>query len=120
MKKVKNQNLWNIEMGSQESMNVLEWIIIRFQQRDRQDSQILNNDTFCRLPVVSAQAVIGTEKNPDAGKILNYDDNDYSQGYSQIKEAFRALTEDNILQPYISDDGFRSSNVSVEDVGYNL
>ena len=101
LKEVNNQNLWNIELGSHENMNVPIWIIIGFQQRDRQDSQNLNNDTFCRLPVVSAQCNIGTEKYPDAGILLNYDDDDYSQGYHQIKEAFRALTKDDILQPYI-------------------
>ena len=65
-------------------MNMPIWIIIGFQQQDRQDSQSLNNDRFCRLPVVSAQYIIGTEKDPDAGIILNYDDDDYSQGYHQI------------------------------------
>ena len=80
MKEVNNQNLWNFELGSQESMNVPIWIIIGFQQRDRQDSHNLNNDSFFRLPVVSAQAIIGTEKYPDAGILLNYDDDDYSQG----------------------------------------
>ena len=60
MKEVNNQDLWNLELGSQESMNVPPWIIIGFHQRDRQDSQNLNNDTFCRLTVVSAQCVIGT------------------------------------------------------------
>ena len=59
---------------------------------------------FCRLPVVSAPCIIGTEKYPDAGILLNYDDDDYSQGYHQIKEAFKALTKDDILQPYISED----------------
>ena len=96
------------------------WIIIGFQQQDRQDSQNLNNDTFCRLPVVSAQCVIGTEKYPDAGILLNYDDDDYSQGYHQNKEAFRALTKDDILQPYTSEEDFRTSNVRAADVGYNL
>ena len=67
MKQVNNQNVWNYELGSQENMNVPIWIIIGFQQQDRQDSQNLNNDTFCRLPVVSAQYIIGTEKYPDAG-----------------------------------------------------
>ena len=119
MKQVNNQNLWNFELGSQENMNVPIWIIIGFQQQDRQDSQDLNNDAFCRLPVVSAQCVIGTEKYPDAGILLNYDDDDYSQGYHQIKEAFRALTKDDILQPYITED-FRTSNVRAADVGYNL
>ena len=70
-------------------MNVPIWINIGFQQQDRQDSQNLNNDTFCRLPVVSAQCVFGTEKYPDAGILRNYDDDDYSQGYHQIKEAFK-------------------------------
>ena len=120
MKQVNNQNVWNFELGSQENMNVPVWIIIGFQQQDRQDSQNLNNDTFCRLPVVSAQCIIGTEKYPDAGILLNYDDDDYSQGYHQIKEAFKALTKDDILQPYISEDNFRTSNVAANDIGYNL
>ena len=102
MKQVNNQNVWNFELGSQENMNVSIWIIIGFQQQDRQDSQNLNNDTFCRLPVVSAQCIIGTEKYPDAGIILRYDDDDYSQGYHQNNQASKALTKDDILQPYIS------------------
>ena len=120
MKEVNNQNVWNFELGSQENMNVPFLIIIGFQQRDRQDSQNLNNDTFCRLPVVSAECIFGTEKYPDAGILLNFDDDDYSQGYHQIKEAFKALTKDNILQPYISDDNFTTSNAAANDVGYNL
>ena len=120
MKEVSNQNVWNFELGSHENMNVPIWINIGFQQRDRQDSQNLNNDTFCRLPVVSAQCIIGTEKYPDPGILLSYDDDDFSQGYHQIKEAFRALTKDDILQPYISEADFRRSNVAVNDIGYNL
>ena len=76
MKQVNNQNVWNYELGSQENMNVPIWTIIGFQQQDREDSQNLNNDTFCRLPVVSAQCIIRTEKYPDAGILLNYDDDD--------------------------------------------
>ena len=120
MKQVNNQNVWNFELGSQQNMNVPIWIFIGFQQQGRQDSQNLNNDTFCRIPVVSAQCIIGTEKYPDAGILLNNDDDDYSPGYHQIKEAFRALTKDDILQPYISEADFRSSNAAANDVGYNL
>ena len=80
----------------------------------------MNNDNFCSLPVVSAQCVTGTEKYPDACKLLNYADDDYSQGYHQYKEAFKALTKDDILQPYISEEDFRSSNAAANDVGYNL
>ena len=101
-------------------MKVPIWINIGFQQQDRQDSQSLNNDTFCRLPLVSAQCIIGTEKYPDAGILLNYDDKDYAQGYHQIKQAFKALTKDDILEPYITAEDFRSSNVAAKVVGYNL
>ena len=120
MQEVNNQNVCNFEIGSHENMNVPISIIIGFQQRDRQDSQNLNNDTFCRLPVVSAQCIIGVEKYPDVAILLNYDDDDYSQGYHQIKEAFRAWTKDDILQPYISEADFRISNVAANDIGYNL
>ena len=120
IKAVRNQNLWNFERGSQESMNVPKWIILGFQQRDRQDSQNLKKDTFRRLPVVSAQCNIGTEKYPDAGNFLIYDADDYSKAYGQIKEASRALTTDDVLKPYVSDVDFKSSNVRADDAGYKL
>ena len=119
-KEVNIQNLWNFELGSHENMKVPILIITGFQQRDRQDSQNLDNGTFCGLPVVSAQCIIGTEKYTDAGSSSNYNDDEYSQGYDQIKQASKALTKDDIPQPYISDDDFRSSNVRADDVGYNL
>ena len=81
MKEVNNQNLWNFELCSHGIMNVPIWFYIEFQQRDRPESQNLNNDTFCRLPIVSVQCIIGTEKHPDDGILLNYGDDDYSQGY---------------------------------------
>ena len=68
MKEVNNQNLWNFELGNQESMNVPIWNIIGFQQRDRRNSQNLNIDIFCKLLVVGAQC-------------LHFDDDEYFQGY---------------------------------------
>ena len=119
MKQVKTQNLWNFELGTQEGINVPIWIIIGFQQRNRQNSQNEKNDKFYRPSVISAQCIIGTEKYPDSGILLIYDDDDYNQGYGRIKEAFRALAKDDLLQPYISDKDFRSSNNN-DDIGYNL
>ena len=49
MKEVNTQNLWSFELGTHENMNVPIWIIVGFQQIDRQDSQNLTNDTFCRF-----------------------------------------------------------------------
>ena len=63
---VNNQYLRNFELSSHESMNFPIPIIIGFQQRDRQDSQNLNSDSFYRLPVISRKAIIGTERYPDS------------------------------------------------------
>ena len=119
MKEVNTQNFWTFELGTQEGINIPTWIFVAFQQNDRQNDHNLNNDTFVRLPVISAQVVIGTERYPDTAILLNYDDDDYSQGYGQIKEAFRALTKDDILQQYISEDDFRSSNEG-NNIGYKI
>ena len=119
MKEVNTQNLWTFELGTQEGINIPIWIFVAFQQSDRQNNQNLNNDTFYRPPVTSAQCIIGTEKYPDSAILLNYNDDDYSQGYGQIKEAFKALTKDDILQPYISEHDFRSSNGG-NNIGYNI
>ena len=119
MKEVNTQNFWTFELGTQEGINIPTWIFVAFQQNDRQHEQNLNNDTFVRLPVISAQVVIGTERYPDSGILLNYDDDDYSQGYGLIKEAFRALTKDDILKPYITADDFRSS-IEDNNIGYNI
>ena len=63
MKEVNTQNLWSFELGSQEGVNVPIWILVGFQQKERQDSQNLAIDTVYRHSVTSAQCVIGTEKN---------------------------------------------------------
>ena len=119
MKEVNTQNFWTFELGTQEGVNVPIWLFVAFQQHDRQHDQTLNNDTFYKMPVTSSQCISGTEKYPDSATLLNYDDDDYCQGYGQIKEAFRALTKDNILQPYISEDDFRSDN-NGNNIGYNI
>ena len=119
MKEVSTQNFWSFELGTQEGINIPTWVFVNFQPNDRQHDQNLNNDTFIRLPVISAQVVIGTERYPDSAIIISYDDDNYSQGYGLIKEAFKALTKDDILQTYITENDFRSSNNN-NDIGYNI
>ena len=97
----------DFELGTQEGNNVAIWIYVVFQQSDRQHDQCLNNDTFYRMLVTSAQCIIGTENYPDSVILLNYNDDDYSQGYGQFKEVLKALTKDNILQPGITEGNFR-------------
>ena len=110
---------------TQEGINVPVWRNLVFQQCDRQDSRNLYDDTFSEPPVKSAQSIIVTEKYPDAAILLKYEYDDYSQGNGQIKDAFRALTKDDILKPFISDHDFRSTIVNddgeiVKSVGYIL
>ena len=50
---------------------------------------------------------------------MNSKDDDFSQGYGLIKQAFKDLTKDDILEPYISDNDFRSPNDG-NYLGYNL
>ena len=119
MKEVNTQNFWTFELGTQKRINLPLWIFVVFQQNDRQHDQNLNNDTFVRLSVKSAQVVIGTEWYPDSSILFNYDDDDYSQGYGQIKEAFKALTKDDLLKPYITEDDFRSS-IEGNNIVYNI
>ena len=119
MKEVNTQNFWTFELGTQEDINIRTFNFVAFHQNDRQHDQNLNNDNFVRLPVISAQVVIGTERYPDPAVLLNYEDDDYSQASGWIKEAFRALTKDDILKPYISEDDFRSSNEG-SNIGYNI
>ena len=71
-------------------------------------------DIFYRLPVTSAPCIVGRADYPDNVILLIYDDDEYSHGYGQIEEAFRALTEDDILLPYKTDQDFRV------DFDYNL
>ena len=56
---------------------------------------------------------------PDTGILLNFDSDDYSRGYHQIEETFRALTKKNKLQPYKSENDYRSANEG-DNTGYNI
>ena len=56
---------------------------------------------------------------------MNHYDANYSQRYGQIKEAFRGPTEDEIPNPYIFDQHFRSTNVNAageatNEIGFKL
>ena len=117
LKEVNTQNLWIFELGTQKGINFPVGIYVGFQQNDQQHDQNLNNDTFCRLPIVIAQGIIGNEKYPDTGILLNFNDDDYSQRYHQIKKAFRALSHDNTLQLYISENDYKSDEMG-NDVIY--
>ena len=49
MKERKSQKNSNLELGSQDGVNVPIQVYVVFQQNDREKVQNLNNDTFVRL-----------------------------------------------------------------------
>ena len=67
----------------------------------------------CLLLVLNV--LLERKKNPDAGILLNYDDDGFSQGFNQPKEKFRALQKDNILQPFFICEVFRFSDTVVDE-----
>ena len=78
MKEVNTQNFWTFELRTREGINIPLWTFTVFRQSDREHDQNLNNDTFCKLPVTSAQCILGTEKHPDSCLLLIFIDDDYS------------------------------------------
>ena len=65
MKEVDTQNFRTFELRTQEGVNIPVWIFVMLKQSDRELDLNLNNDTFYRLPVTSAQCIIGTEEYHD-------------------------------------------------------
>ena len=61
MKEVNAKSLWTFELGAGSGIDVPISIIVRFQQRDRDNSAKLNNNTFYRPLVSSAKCITGTE-----------------------------------------------------------
>ena len=90
-------------------------------QRDQFNQQHQINDTFYRPSVVNAQCNIVIENVPDAGIDCNYAIDLYSQAYGEIVSCFRYLAKDYILEPYITQKNFISSNDYPDgNPGYNL
>ena len=90
-------------------------------QRDQFNQQHYNYDTFYRPSKVNAQCIIGNEKFPDAEINFIYAINEYSQAIGVIVSFFRHLSKDNILQSYITQKDFITSNKYPDaNLGYNL
>ena len=90
-------------------------------QRNQFNQQHQNKDTIYRPSVVTAQAINGSEKPPDAGTNCNYAIHKYSQAYGEVVSCFRHLAKDDFLQPYITQKDFVTSNDYPDgNLGYNF
>ena len=64
------ENLLTFEVGPQKLINVLIWVFVGIQQKDRQNSELDFIDTFYRLLVTNTQCKNGTTISPDASAFL--------------------------------------------------
>ena len=121
MKDVTTENNWIFELGVGNGIDIPIYVIVGFMQRDHFNQQHQSKDTFYRPSVVNSECIIGSGKYPDAGINCNYPIDKYSQAYGEIVSCFRHLAEDNILQPYITQKEFITSNNYPDgNPGYNL
>ena len=110
MKDVTTENNRTLELGVGDGIDIPVYVIVGFMQGDQFNQQHQNNDTFYRRSVVNAQCTIGSEKFPDAGIKCIYAIDKLSRAYGEIVSCFRHLAKDNILQPYITQKDFTTSN----------
>ena len=59
-------------MGSAETIKAAVGFVEGFQQRDLLNEQTVQNDTFHRFRVISADFNIGIANHPDGGIVFNY------------------------------------------------
>ena len=84
MKDITAENKWRCELRKENGIDVPIFIIVGFLQRDQFIQQHRKNDTFYRPSVVKAQAIIGSEKYPDAGNKRKNATDKNSQAYGEI------------------------------------
>ena len=121
MKDATTENNRTFELDVGDGIDVPIYIIVGFMQRGQFNQQHQNNDTFYRPTVVNAQTITGSEKFPDAGINCDYANDKFSQAYGEIVSCFKHLAKDDVLQPYITQKDFRSSNDYADSIpGYNL
>ena len=121
MKDVTTENNWKFKLGVGDGIDVPIYVIVRFMRRDQFNQQHQSIDTFYRQSAVNVHCLVGSEKIPDAGINCNYVIDKFSQAYGEIVSCFRHLAKDNVLQPYIRQKGFITSNKYPDgNPSYNL
>ena len=121
MKELTTENNWTSELAVGHIVDTPIYVVIGFTKRDQINQQHQNKDTFHRPSVVNAQCNIAIEKFPDAGINCKYASDKYSKKYGEIVSCFRHLAKDNTLKPYITQEGFITSNSYPDgNPGYKL
>ena len=100
-KDVNNNNNWTFELGNSNNESCPIFVIVGFQARKKNDSQIHNNATFDNFPISNAVCKTGSEKYPDDGIECDYDRDKYDQAYSEIENFYHSKSETNLLNPII-------------------
>ena len=121
MKDVTTENNWNFALGVEGGIGITIYVVAGLMQRSQLNQKHQNKETFFKPSVVNAHCIIGSEKFPDAGIICNCAIDKYSQAYGEVRSCFSHLAQYNILQRYITQKDFVTSNNYPEgNPGYNL
>ena len=121
MKDVTTEGEWTFELGVGDGADIPIFVILGLMQRDQFNQQHQNNDTFYGPSVVNPQAIISSEKYPDAGISCIYVFDKFSQPYGEFVSCFRKLAKEGFLQPYITQKDLITSNEDANNnIGYNL
>ena len=121
MKDVTTENNWIFKLGVADGTDTPIYVIVGFTRRDQIDQQHQNKVTFYKPNVVKAQCIIGRLKIPDAGIYCSSAIDKYSQAYGEVESCFRHLAKDSVLQPYITQKDFATSNKNSDgNPGYSL
>ena len=97
MKDVTTENIWTLELGVGDGIDIPIYVIVVFMQRYQFNQQHQNKDTFNKPSVVNAQCIIGREKIPDSGINCNHAIDKYSQTYGETVSCFRHLAKVNFF-----------------------
>ena len=85
-------------------------------QRNQFNQQRQNNDTFQRPLVVIAQCILNSGKHPDARINFTFVVDKRSKAYGESVSCLRHLAKEKILQAYIKQEDFISSNDYAENI----
>ena len=114
-------NDWKFEFEVEKVPDVPFSVKVGFMQRQQLHQQGHNDDTFYQPTFSNALGIIGDEKSPDAGTKCDYEHDKISQTNIEILSCFRQLTIHNLLQTYLSQKDYETSNdhLAKDRLGYS-
>ena len=87
-------------------MHMLIFLILGIQEASQLTNQKRNKETFFIPPLITAQCIIGSEKQPEVGNFV-CEHGKLFLAFAEVVSSSINLTKANILQAYASEKDFR-------------